>query len=162
MQGIIPHVWLDGSAEAAANYWSEHLPNTRIIRITHHDATSAAASGQDEGAVLTVSLDVDGSPLVVLNGGPGYTLTPALSLMIPCGDQAQLDRVWAGLADGGQPQACGWVTDRWGLSWQVTPAALIRMLEKGTPAQRQRVMGLLMTMGRIELAPLEAAFAAAG
>ena len=151
---VIPFLWFDSTAEEAANFYVSLLPGSEILRIRR---TGAAGPGP-KGSVLSVDFTLAGQTLVALNGGPHYQLTPGFSLMVLCEDQAEIDRLWDALADGGQPLQCGWVTDRFGLSWQIVPERLGEMLWDGDdPHAASRVMAAMMSMVKLDLARLEAA-----
>lgn len=152
---VIPFLWMDGTAEDAANFYVSLFPDSEILRVRH---TGAAGPGP-EGSVLSVDFTVAGQTLVALNGGPQFQLTPGFSLMVLCEDQAEIDRLWDALVEGGQPMMCGWVTDRFGLSWQIVPERLGDMLwGDGDPARASRVMAAMMTMVKLDLPALEAAY----
>jgi predicted 3-demethylubiquinone-9 3-methyltransferase (glyoxalase superfamily) len=146
---VHPCLWFDGQAEAASAFYAGLFPDGRIVSVQR------MGPGEDAPAVVVV-FEITGRRFLALNGGPQHRFTPAVSFVLSCRDQAEIDRLWSALAaDGGAPDHCGWVTDRFGLSWQVVPAALPRLL--GDPARAGRVMGALMAMDKIDLAALEAA-----
>jgi len=156
MDRIVPCLWFDGQAEEAANFYVSLLPDSRVDGV--HRSPSDYPSGK-AGDVLTVEFTLAGRSFVGLNGGPGVPFTDAISLQIPCEDQAELDRLWeALLANGGQPVACGWVKDRWGLSWQIFPRALPQMLASPDREAAARAMQSMMNMVKIDLPTLEKAF----
>lgn len=120
---ITPFLWFDTQAEEAANYYVSIFPNSRITGITHYSAEVAERSGRAEGSVMTVAFELDGQPITALNGGPSFRFNEALSLVVHCHDQAEIDEFWDKLSAGGpaDAQACGWLKDKYGLSWQVIP-----------------------------------------
>lgn len=152
-QRITPFLWFNTQAEEAANYYTSIFPNSRVILATRYSKEASAASGQPEGAVMTVSFELDGCPVTALNGGPTFTFTEALSLVVHCHDQAEIDHYWNGLSAGGDPnaQACGWLKDRYGLSWQIVPGHIEDLVKN--PA----AVAALMHMKKIDIAALEAA-----
>jgi 2-polyprenyl-6-hydroxyphenyl methylase/3-demethylubiquinone-9 3-methyltransferase len=153
-------LWFDGQAEEAATFYTSLLPDSRIDGV--HRSPSDYPAGK-AGDVLTVEFTLAGRSYVGLNGGAGHPLTDALSLQVDCDDQAEVDRLWdALLANGGQPVACGWITDRWGLSWQIAPRALIQMITSSDRAAAARAMAAMMTMVKIDLSTIEKAFAGEG
>lgn len=153
---VIPFLWMDDTAEEAANFYVSLFADSEILRVRH----MGDAGPGPKGRVLSVDFTVAGQALVALNGGPHYQLTPGFSLMVLCEDQAEIDRLWNALADGGQTMMCGWVTDRFGLSWQIVPEKLGDMLwAEGDPDRGSRVMAAMMEMVKIDLARLEAAYA---
>jgi predicted 3-demethylubiquinone-9 3-methyltransferase (glyoxalase superfamily) len=157
MDRIVPCLWFDGQAEEAARFYVTLLPDSRIDGV--HRSPADYPSGK-AGDVLTVEFTLAGRSFVGLNGGPEFPFTEAISLQIPCEDQPEVDRLWdALLADGGQPVACGWIKDRWGLSWQIFPRRLTEMLASPDRDAARRAMGAMMDMVKIDLRTLENAFA---
>jgi predicted 3-demethylubiquinone-9 3-methyltransferase (glyoxalase superfamily) len=151
---IRPCLWFDGEAEAAAEYYISLLPDSHIESVMRSPADNPSTP---KGAVLTVEFTLAGQPFLGLNGGPQFQFTEAVSFQIDCADQAEVDRLWTGLADGGSESACGWLKDRWGLSWQIVPRRLPELLANDDPAVAERVMQAMMTMGKIDIAALERA-----
>lgn len=146
---ITPSLWFDGVALEAAEYYVSVFPNSRI--------TDVSRMGPG-GPVITASFELDGRPFIALNGGPDFTFNEAVSFVIDCADQAEVDRYWDGfLAAGGEESQCGWITDRYGLSWQVVPRALSELLTDPDPARAGRAGAALRTMRRIDVAALRAA-----
>lgn len=142
-------LWFDGVAEQAAQLYTSLVENSVITRVMKPDP---------EGPPLLVEFTLAGVPYQALNGGPHFTLSEAASIVIVTRDQAETDRLWNALiADGGSPSQCGWCKDRFGLSWQVVPQRLLDLLNSPDRATAQRVTGVMLTMGKLELAPLEAA-----
>lgn len=146
-----PCLWFDRQAEEAANFYVSVFPNARIKTITHYGEGAPLPAG----TVLTVSFELDGQDYLALNGGPIFQFSPAISLMVHCQDQAELDHFWHQLSEGGQTGQCGWLTDRFGLSWQVVPASLPHLM--ADPARAQRVIKVVMGMTKLDIAVLEAA-----
>jgi len=154
---IKPCLWFDGQAEEAATFYVSLLPNSRIDAVHRSPADYPAGKAGD---VLTVEFTLAGRSYVGLNGGAGSPFTQALSLQVDCDDQAEVDRIWdAMLANGGQPVACSWITDRWGLSWQITPRALTDMITSADRPAAARAMQAMMKMVKIDIPTLEKAFA---
>jgi predicted 3-demethylubiquinone-9 3-methyltransferase (glyoxalase superfamily) len=154
MQTISPFLWFDDQAEQAAERYVSIFPNSRILSVARY----GEGAPQPAGTALTVSFVLDGLELQALNGGPVHPFTEAISLQVSVPDQAECDRVWdALLADGGQPDQCGWLKDRWGLSWQVIPTALPELLSDPDPARAGRAMNAMLTMVKIDVAALQAA-----
>ncbi|WP_407528814.1 VOC family protein [Methylobacterium oryzisoli] len=151
MRTIIPFLWFDGQAEEAARFYAAIFPDSGIERIVRNGAGGPGP----EGSVLTVGFRLAGRSFAALNGGPRFRFTEAVSFAVPCADQAEIDRLWAALSEGGEPGVCGWLKDRFGLSWQIVPEALPAMLEDAESAGR--VMAALMGMTKIDLAALERA-----
>ncbi|WP_353566899.1 VOC family protein [Haloferula sargassicola] len=152
MPKIRPCLWFDGDAEEAANYYVSLIPDSRIDRVGRSPADNPSTP---EGEVLTVEFTLAGQPYFALNGGPNYHFTPAVSFQIDCEDQAETDRLWAALSEGGEEVACGWLTDRWGLSWQIIPRRLTELISHDDPDIARRAMQSMMTMVKIDIARLE-------
>ena len=150
-------LWFDTEGEEAARFYTSVFPNSRIKNVTHY----GSAGPRDEGTVMTVDFELDGMPFVALNGGPDFSFTEAISLQIHCETQEEVDRYWETLADGGEEGPCGWLKDRFGLSWQVVPKLLMELLEDPDKEKAQRVMAAMLQMRKLELEPLRAAAAAA-
>jgi len=152
-QRITPFLWFDTQAEEAANYYVSIFPDSRVLSVTRYTKESSSASGQPEGGVMTVSFELDGCPVTALNGGPMFRFTEALSLVVHCHDQAEIDAYWHKLSAGGDPnaQACGWLKDRYGLSWQIVPANIEELVQ--SPGS----VAALMQMKKIDIAAMKAA-----
>lgn len=157
MPKITPFLWFDTEAEQAAEFYVSLFPNSRITSVTRY----TAAGPRPEGMAMTVSFVLDGQEFTALNGGPQYHFDQAVSFVIPTKDQAETDRYYDALKEGGREHACGWVQDRFGLCWQVTPDRLMELVSQPDRAKAARVMGAMMTMMKIDIAALEAAQAAA-
>ncbi|WP_380281958.1 VOC family protein [Kitasatospora purpeofusca] len=151
MQQITPCLWYDDQAEEAARHYTSVVPNSRITGVTHY----TEAGPGTPGAVLTVAFELDGRPFVALNGGPIFPFTEAVSLQVQCDDQAEVDRLWAALLEGGgQESQCGWLKDRWGLSWQITPRILIDLVSDPDRDKAARVTRAMLSMRRIDIRQL--------
>ena len=157
MQKITPWLWFDTEGEEAARFYASVFPNSKVGEITRY----GSAGPRPEGTVMTVSFELEGQPFVALNGGPEFGFTEAVSFQVLCEDQDEVDRYWDALADGGEEGPCGWLKDRYGLSWQIVPKALFELLEDPDKEKAQRVTEAMLQMGKIEVAGLEQAAAAA-
>ena len=157
MQKIIPSLWFDTEAEEAARFYASVFPNSKVGEVTHY----GSAGPRPEGLVMTVSFDLDGHEFVALNGGPDFTFNEAISLEVTCDDQEEVDRYWNALTEGGEPGPCGWLKDRFGLSWQIVPKVLNELLTDPDRENAQRVMAAMLTMQKIEVDELERAAVAA-
>jgi predicted 3-demethylubiquinone-9 3-methyltransferase (glyoxalase superfamily) len=147
-------LWFDSEGEEAAEFYCSLLPNSRVTDVTRYGDAGPGAPG----TVMTVSFELDGRPYVALNGGPEFRFTEAVSFQISCEDQAEVDHYWDALmAGGGAPQQCGWLTDRFGLSWQVIPVQLEQLMDGSDPEVTQRVVDAMLKMIKIDVAGLEAA-----
>ncbi|MBU6335700.1 MAG: VOC family protein [Chloroflexi bacterium] len=153
-QQITPFLWYDGQAEAAARCYVALLPDSRIDRVVRAPADHPAGSA---GTVLTVEFTICGHRYVALNGGPRSPFTEAVSFQITCADQAAVDRLWDALSEGGSAGQCGWLKDRWGLSWQIVPARLHALLGDPDEARARRAMAAMLTMHKLDIAELERA-----
>jgi len=153
MQKVTPFLTFDGQAEEAARFYVSLLPDSKIGRVTHAPADSQSGLA---GAVLVVEFTLAGSQFIALNG-PRFPFSEAVSFTIHCEDQAEIDRLWAALTDGGSGVACGWLKDRWGLSWQITPTRLYELLNDPDPHRSRRAMQAMMTMVKLDIAALERA-----
>ena len=158
MLKITPFLWFDTEAEAAANFYVSLFPNSKITGLARY----GPASPGEEGMVMTVSFELDGLPVTALNGGPMFKFTEAFSFSVTCEDQTEVDRLWAALtANGGEESQCGWLKDRFGLSWQIVPTALPRLLGDPDRGRAGRAMQAMLKMKKIVIADLEAAAEAA-
>ena len=153
---ITPFLWFDTRAEEAANYYASIFDDSRVGTITRYDKAAAQASGMPEGTAMTVAFELDGSPFVALNGGPHFKFTEAVSFVVNCESQAEIDHYWNHLSAGGDPaaQQCGWLKDKFGLSWQVVPIELPQLI------QHPRAMQAMLQMKKVDLDALRKAAAA--
>ena len=150
---ITPWLWFDTEAEEAARFYTSVFPNSRLGEITRY----GAAGPRPEGMVMTVSFVLDGQEFAALNGGPEFSFTEAISFQVLCESQDEVDAYWTALADGGEEGPCGWLKDRYGLSWQIVPTALPELLGDPDREKSQRVMEAMLGMRKIEIAGLERA-----
>jgi predicted 3-demethylubiquinone-9 3-methyltransferase (glyoxalase superfamily) len=153
MPRITPNLWFDTEGQEAAEFYVSVFPNSKITDITHY----GEAGPGEPGTVLTVNYVLDGQPFTAINGGPIFPFTEAVSLLIECADQAELDYYWDTLSAGGEESQCGWLKDRYGLSWQVVPAGWEKALNDPDQARAQRAMKAMLGMQKIDIAALEAA-----
>lgn len=158
MKKIIPNLWFDKQAEEAAHFYTSVFKNSKIGRISRYDKASSEVSGMPEGEVMTIEFELDGQQFVGLNGGPLFKFNEAVSFVIDCKDQEEVDYYWNKLTDGGEEQPCGWLKDKFGLSWQVVPDELTKMLPEADPQQSQRVAKALMQMKKINIQVLREAY----
>jgi predicted 3-demethylubiquinone-9 3-methyltransferase (glyoxalase superfamily) len=154
MQKVRTFLWFDRQAEEAAKFYSSVFRGGRILDIMRY----TEAGPRPKGEVLTVTFELFGQEFVALNGGPEYSFTPAVSIMISCETQEELDAYWNRLADGGKPIQCGWITDRYGLTWQITPSILMPMLQDKDGARATRVTRAMMGMVKLDIAGLKQAY----
>ena len=154
MPRIVPNLWFDTEAEEATEFYTSTFPSSRIVAVTRY----GAAGPRDAGLVMTVEFDLDGQRFVAINGGPEFTFNEALSLEIRCTSQDEIDEYWDALtADGGEPGPCGWLKDKYGLSWQIVPRALNELLADPDPARADRAMQAMLKMTKLDVAELQAA-----
>jgi predicted 3-demethylubiquinone-9 3-methyltransferase (glyoxalase superfamily) len=155
MPTITPWLWFDTEGEEAARLYTSLFPNSRILDVSRY----GSAGPREEGSVMTVSFELDGQRFVALNGGPAHRFSEAVSFMVDCRDQEEVDRYWNALSEGGEEGPCGWLKDRFGLSWQIVPQALRSCLSDPDPARSQRAMRAMLGMKKIVVAELERAAA---
>ncbi len=159
MQKITPFLWFDSQAEEAVKFYTSIFKNSRITNTTRYGEEGAQASGRPKGTVMTVAFQLEGQEFVALNGGPHFQFSGAVSFVVNCESQAEVDYYWEKLSAGGDPQAqqCGWLKDKYNLSWQVVPTILIRLLNDPDPGISRRVMKAMLKMKKIEIEPLKRA-----
>ena len=158
MQKINPFLWFDSNAEEAAKFYVSVFKNSKINKITRYPEEPAEKIGRDSGSVMTVEFTLDGIEFIALNAGPQFKFTEAVSFAIMCDTQGEVDYYWEKLtADGGEPGACSWLKDKFGLSWQVQPRLLIQLLGDPDKAKAERVMNAMMEMSKIDIATIEKA-----
>ena len=148
---IIPNLWFDDQAEEAARFYVSVFPSSRVVATTHYPE----GAPRPTGTVMSVEFELDGQRFVALNGGPEFTFTEAVSFQVTCSTQEELDRYWDQLTEGGEEGPCGWLKDRYGLSWQVVPSGMDEMLSD--PERGSRAMAAMMSMSRIDIAALHRA-----
>jgi predicted 3-demethylubiquinone-9 3-methyltransferase (glyoxalase superfamily) len=154
MSKIAPCLWFDGEAEEAAKFYVSLLPDSRVDHVQRNMTDSPAGKA---GSVLVVKFTLAGQSFLALNGGTRFEYTHAISFFVDCVDQAEVDRLWDALSDGGSVERCGWLKDRYGISWQIVPNVLPRLLGDPDPAKAQRVMQAMLGMVKLDIAGLEAA-----
>ena len=159
MQKITPFLWFDDQAEEAAKFYTSIFKNSKIGRIFRNTEEAAEKTGHPVGSVLTIEFEIEGQKFVALNGGPLFTFNESISFVINCDTQEEVDYFWEKLtANGGEESACGWLKDKFGLSWQVTPTVLIDMLHDSDHAKSERVMQAMLEMKKIDIKTLKDAY----
>jgi predicted 3-demethylubiquinone-9 3-methyltransferase (glyoxalase superfamily) len=153
MPRITPNLWFDTLAKEAAEFYVSVFPNSAITNVSYYND----AGPRPAGTVLTVDFVLDGQPYTAINGGPEFTFDEAISLLVNCADQDEVDRYWSKLGEGGEEGQCGWLKDKYGLSWQVAPAGMEEMLNDADPERAVRAMKAVLGMTKIDLAALRAA-----
>jgi predicted 3-demethylubiquinone-9 3-methyltransferase (glyoxalase superfamily) len=153
MQGITPFLWFDAQAEEAARFYVSVFKNSKILGISRYGEAGPGAAG----SVMTVDFELDGEMFVALNGGPQYSFTPAVSFVVNCETQAEVDHYWARLSEGGKEIQCGWLTDKYGLSWQIVPTILLELIKGDDAEKRNRVMQAMLKMVKLDIETLKRA-----
>ena len=161
IRSITPCLWFDHEGEDAARFYTSIFPRSRITTISRYGEAGREVHGRPPGSVMTVAFELDGQPFTALNGGPLFTFTEAVSFQIECETQADVDYFWERLGEGGDPKArqCGWLKDKFGLSWQVVPAKLAELLSSPDPQRSARAMQAMLEMKKLDIAALERAAA---
>lgn len=155
MQKISPFLWFDTQAEEAVNFYVSTFKNARLGKIMRY----GDAGPGPKGSVMTAAFELEGQSFTALNGGPHFKFTEAVSFVVKCEDQAELDELWEKLSEGGETSRCGWLKDRFGLSWQIVPTALIELISDPDPKKSKRVMEAMLQMTKIDIARLKEAYA---
>jgi predicted 3-demethylubiquinone-9 3-methyltransferase (glyoxalase superfamily) len=160
MQKITPFLWFDDQAEEAAKFYTSVFKDSKIGRVLRYDENAAKAAGGPVGSVLTIEFEIEGQKFVALNGGPQFKFNESVSFVVNCETQDEVDCFWDKLtADGGQESACGWLKDKFGLSWQITPTVLIDLLHDNDADKAGRVMKAMLQMQKIDIGKLQDAYA---
>ena len=154
-QKITPNLWFDTEAEEAANFYTSIFDTSRIVKVMRY----GEAGPRPAGMVMTVTFELEGQEFTALNGGPEFKFNEAISLLVNCESQEEVDELWKRLSEGGEEGPCGWLKDRFGVSWQIIPTILDEMLQDDDPARADRVMEAMLQMGKIDIAGLERAYA---
>jgi two-component system sensor histidine kinase QseC len=154
MQKITPCLWFDTQGEEAVNFYLSIFKDAKVTDVLRY----GEGAPRPKGSVLTMTFEIEGQSFMVLNGGPEYTFNPAISLAVSCKTQEEVDYYWERLLEGGSPVQCGWLTDKFGVSWQIVPTPLIEMLKDADKAKAQRVMEAMMKMIKIDIPTLQKAY----
>ena len=157
MQKITPFLWFDNQAEEAVKFYTSIFKNSRIGKTARYDEAGAKVSGQPAGSVMTIEFRLDGQKFVALNGGPVFKFTEAVSFVVNCKTQKEVDYYWKKLSTGGKEVQCGWLTDKYGLSWQIVPTVLGELLGDKNAAKSQRVMQAMLKMVKLDIKKLKQA-----
>ena len=153
MQKITPFLWFDGKAEEAARFYVSVFKNSKILSVSRY----GEAGPGTQGSVMTVAFELDGEKFVALNGGPNYAFSPAVSFVVDCETQQEVDHYWERLSEGGEEVQCGWLKDKYGLSWQIVPTVLPELLQDKDPEERKRVMAAMLKMVKLDIEALKRA-----
>lgn len=157
MQKITPFLWFNGDAEEAAAFYASVFRDSKTVRITRYPKDAPGP----EGTAMTVRFEIHGQEFIALNGGPGFPFTQAVSFVVNCETQEEVDRLWVELSAGGKTVCCGWLRDRFGLSWQIVPAEVLRMIQDADPAKAAAAVRAVWGMEKIDIAAVRRAYAAA-
>jgi predicted 3-demethylubiquinone-9 3-methyltransferase (glyoxalase superfamily) len=158
MQKITPCLWFDDKAEEAVNFYASVFNKSKIKDVTRYGEAGAKVAGRPKGTVMTVTFELEGQEFMALNGGPVFKFSPAISLMVHCETQEEMDELWEKLSSGGEKGQCGWLTDKYGVSWQIVPAVLGEMLQDKDAERSERVMGALLQMNKFDIETLKRAY----
>jgi len=158
MQKITPCLWFDDQAEEAVNFYISFFRNSRIVSIARYGDAAAAASGRPKGSVMTIVFQLEGQDFMALNGGPVFTFSPAISLMVNCASQEELDMLWEKLSAVPEAEQCGWLQDKYGVSWQIVPAALGEVMQDKDPERTERFMKAVLQMKKLDIGTLMRAY----
>ena len=158
MKKITPFLWFDDKAEEAVKFYVSVFKNAKIGSIARYSEEAAVASGRPAGSVMTVSFKLNGQEFTALNGGPQFTFTPAISFVVNCGTQQEIDKLWETLSAGGEKSVCGWLKDKYGVSWQIVPAVLGKMMQGKDAERSKRVMQAQLKMTKLDIKILKRAY----
>ena len=158
MQKITPFLWYDDKAEEAANLYCSIFKNSRVGKVTRYEEEAAQATGRPAGSAMTVEFELEGQKFVALNGGPHFKFTEAVSFVVNCETQEEVDYFWEKLSEGGQESQCAWLKDKYGLSWQVVPTILVELLQDKDAEKSHRVMKAMLQMKKIDIPTLKQAY----
>ncbi len=157
MQKIIPNLWFDDNAEEAVRYYTSIFKRSRVLSTSYYSEAAATRLGKTPGSVLTITFELENQTFMAINGGPHFTFSPAISLLINCETQAELDKIWKRLSAKGTPEQCGWLRDRYGVSWQVVPQRISELMATPGPGA-DAMFTTMLDMQKLDLASLEAAY----
>jgi len=158
MQKIMPFLWFDDQAEEAANFYVSIFKKSKIGNVTRYGEADSEVSGRPKGSVMTVTFQLDGQEFIALNGGPVFKFTEAISFLVNCETQEEVDELWEKLSEGGNEIECGWLKDKYGVTWQIVPTVLNELLNDPDPEKSQRVMKALLKMKKIDIEALKQAY----
>jgi predicted 3-demethylubiquinone-9 3-methyltransferase (glyoxalase superfamily) len=159
MQQITPFLWFDNDAEEAVNFYTSIFKNSSIGKIAHYTGEGAKASGQQEGTIMTIEFNLNGQNFTAINGGPIFKFTEAISFVVNCENQEEVDHFWNKLTEGGEEVQCGWLKDKYGLSWQIVPKQLIELVSSPDKSKAEKAMAAMLKMKKINIKEIEAAAA---
>lgn len=158
MQKITPFLWFDRDAEEAAKFYTSIFNNSKIIDVAHYGNSAADASGRPKGTVMILRFELEGQLFMALNGGPIFKFSPAISFLVSCDTQEEVDDLWKSLSEGGEEDQCGWLKDKFGVSWQIVPSILGEMIQDKDNKKSERVMEAMLQMKKIDIQQLKIAY----
>ncbi len=160
MQKITPFLWFDDKAEEAVNFYISIFKDSKIVSVARYGEAGSEVAGRPKGTVMTIAFQLEGQEFVALNGGPVFTFSPAISFVVNCETQEEVDKLWAKLSEGGDEEAqqCGWLRDKYGVSWQIVPTILGEMLQDEDAGKSERVMKAMLQMKKIDIKALQQAY----
>ena len=158
IQKITPFLWFDTQAEEAVKFYTSIFKNTRILATTRYNEASSRVSGRQKGSVMSIVFQIEGQDFTALNGGPVFKFSPAVSFVVSCKNQEEIDYYWERLSEGGKTNQCGWLEDRYGVTWQIVPAILTKMLQDNDETKVARVTKAFLEMKRFDIATLKQAY----
>lgn len=158
MQKIIPNLWFNDNVEEAVNFYMAIFENSEILNITRYGEAAAHVSGRPKGTVMTITFKLEGQVFTALNGGPHFTFSPAISFLVNCQTQEEIDALWEKLSEGGAKEQCGWLKDKYGVSWQIVPSFLDEVMQNRDQQKTEKVMTALLQMHKLEIEPLKRAY----
>jgi predicted 3-demethylubiquinone-9 3-methyltransferase (glyoxalase superfamily) len=158
MQKITPFLWFNNQAEEAVNFYVSLFKNSKVTNVARYDEAGAKASGQPAGSVMTLGFQLNGQEFTAINGGPHYKFSGAISFVINCETQEEVDHYWYALSNKGKEIQCGWLTDKYGITWQIVPTILPKLLQDKDPMKAQNVMKAMLQMKKIDIAALKQAY----
>ena len=158
MQKITPFLWFDNNAEEAVKFYTSIFKNSKILTVARYNEEGAKASGRAKGSVMTIAFDLNGQEFVAINGGPVFKFTEAISFVVNCENQEEIDHFWEKLSEGGQEVQCGWLKDMYGISWQIVPTILGKMMSDPDPKKSENAMKAMLQMKKLDIKKLEQAY----
>jgi predicted 3-demethylubiquinone-9 3-methyltransferase (glyoxalase superfamily) len=159
MQRITPFLWFNDNAEEAVKFYTSIFKKSKIGKIARYDEAGEKVAGRPAGSVMTIEFEIEGQDFIALNGGPHFKFNEAVSFVVSCKTQTEVDYYWNKLSAGGKEVQCGWLTDKFGLSWQIVPTILGELMSDKDPVKSQRVMGAMLKMVKLDINKLKAAYA---
>lgn len=157
-QKITPHLWCDDNAQQAAKFYTSISKNSRIIDITHYGESAAEVAGRPIGTIMTVTFELEGQRFMAFNGGPIFKFSPAISFLVSCETQQEVDVLWEKLSEGGEQVQCGWLKDKFGVSWQIVPNVLVEMIHNRDANKSERVIKAMLQMKKLDIQGLRMAY----